>query len=207
MQIFYWPRIHDLIEIEQNLKEGVVLAGYTDTVLGLFANSNKEGFSRLNYAKNREKKPYICLVDTPEKAKKLIDTKDYDLLFKIAPCIWPGPITVIFQVSDQYSFVSEDSTIAIRIPNHEHILRLLNNFEALFSTSANVHGKPIATKFTEIDESIKSHLGGFIEDSKENQKKSTPSTIIRVERNKIIILRGELSQEIKPKLIDAGFVF
>lgn len=207
MQIFYWHRLHDLIDIEQNLKKGAVLAGYTDTVLGLFAHGTKEGFLALNSAKNREKKPYICLVGTPEKAKKLINPKDYGLLINIAPYIWPGPITAIFHVSPEYNFVSENNTIAIRIPNHPHLLKLLENFDTLFSTSANISGQPTPTNLTELDESIKSHLGGFIEDNKASKKKITPSTIIRVEENKIVIVRGELTEEVKQTLINAGFVF
>lgn len=204
MQIFYWSGLHDLIDIEQNLKKGAVLAGHSDTVIGLFAQCSKEGLLALNYVKNREKKPYICLVDTPQKAQKLINSKDHELLSKIAPSIWPGPITAIFQVSPDYNFVSEDGTVAIRIPNHPPLLKLLARFDALFSTSANISGKPTPVNLVEIEDSIKLHLGGFIEEHR--GRKNTPSTIIRFEKNKIIMLRGDLEKETKQKIIDAGFV-
>jgi L-threonylcarbamoyladenylate synthase len=207
MRIFYWDRIHDLIEIERVLKNSEIIAGYTDTVIGLFANTSPQAFSNLNFIKNREKKPYICLVNTVEKVQKLINPLDHSLLEKLAPLIWPGPITVIFRVSKRYQYAAtNEGTIAIRIPNHKELLELLEYFDGLFSTSANISGQATPSCFEELDEEIKSKISGFVESKEKGKKNIIPSTIIKVEKSEIVVLRGNLSQDMKQKLIDAGFV-
>lgn len=200
MRLFYWDFLEDLEVAVQCLKEGHVLAGETDTVIGLFAECSNEGIKKLDLIKGRGNKPYIFLVSDLQRAKKIVDSTCHDLLGTVAEVVWPGPVTVIIKASNQYLYATgQDGTIAIRIPDNHRLRLLLENFDALFSTSANKHQEPVPQSVSEINPELLKHIGGIIA-FKEEQGKREPSTIIRVTHDTIEVVRGKLSSELIKKL-------
>ncbi len=113
--------------IVEELQRGCVIAGDTDTVPGLLAPLSERGFKSLNLIKGRFEKPYLVLTDSPEKLTKFVDFPlDPYVRVLIEQC-WPGPLTIIFKAKAALpSYIkSVDGTIAIRIPKHAGLLKVL----------------------------------------------------------------------------------
>lgn len=187
---------HDNIDlIKQELLLGRVVVGTGDTVLGLLANTTPAGFASLNGIKQRADKPYIVLIDNIDKLKYFVpDEPSQAVRFLLQNC-WPGPLTVIFQAKpDLPDFLtSSDHKIAIRIPNHVGLLRLLSNFEGLFSTSANLAGAPVPALPAQLDPKITNNIELIVLDSynlSESVPGNLPSTILDVSGPQIKLIRA-----------------
>lgn len=67
----------------------------------------------------------------------------------LARAFWPGPLTIVLPI-DQTTIPNEVranlSTIAVRMPNHEAALELIKQSGPLVMPSANLSGRPSATK-------------------------------------------------------------
>jgi L-threonylcarbamoyladenylate synthase len=138
----------------QYLKDGNVVAFPTETVYGLGADINNEkALSEIFKLKGRPAdNPLIVHISkvsqlahlaaiVPEEAHKLIE------LF------WPGPLTLIFKAQDNISnlVTAGLETVAVRLPNHQLALKLLDCFGApLAAPSANISGKPSSTKYQNV---------------------------------------------------------
>jgi len=84
---------------------------------------------------------------------------------------------------------SKKGTIALRVPDHTGLQKLLPHFTGLFSTSANIGGNPIPRTIEEIDERIVKQIACVVLDKKEKQVTSLPSTIIDCSGNNITVVR------------------
>jgi len=208
MHLFYWDFLEDLEELKQRLKGGSVIAGETDTIIGLFAQCSHDTFKKLNEIKGRSNKPYIFLVSDIKKAKKLVDSACYELLDTVGAIVWPGQVTVIMKANnDEYSYAAaSDGTIAIRVPDNQKIRVFLDDFDALFSTSANKHQEPTPQLLEYIDPELLKYIDALVV-FKERQAAQRSSTIIRVDKNNITVIRGMLCSKIAEALKRAGFVF
>jgi len=67
--------------------------------------------------------------------------------------------------------------------------QLLAYLPGLFSTSANISGKPIPQTINEVDERIVSQVAYAVIDKKEKAHKSIPSTIIDCSGERIVVVR------------------
>jgi L-threonylcarbamoyladenylate synthase len=133
----------------------------------------------LNSIKGRIDKPYIVLVSCTEKAIKFSADFKKPFVQLLVQHYWPGPLTMIVKAhANMPTYLrSKDGTIAIRVPSHKKLQKVLEHFDGLFSTSANKAGEPIPHKVTLIDPSIKKYLALLVEEEKNQQ---IPSTIIDV---------------------------
>lgn len=205
MRLFYWDFLEDLVTLKQYFDAYRIVAGETDTVIGLFARCSPETFQKLDEIKKRHYKPYIFLVSDVNKAKNIIDPVFHDLLHCVGSIVWPGPITIVIPASHAYAYATAvDGTIAIRVPCNEAIRSFLKHFDALFSTSANTHQNPIPKTIADIDPEIITHVDALVA-FKESGEVRQPSTIIRVTRDTIEVIRGALQTEMINKLKRNGF--
>lgn len=180
MNSLYWNN-HDFEHlIELLLKKNRIIVASTDTVLGLLGQLSLEVFQNLNEIKRRPSdQPHLILVDSIDKIKKMVHQDQHDLVDSMA-VHWPNPLTVIFKAhSDLPSFLkTKEETIAVRIPRHDGLLRLLSHFEGLFSTSANKHKEPIPLTIKDLDPVIVASCDAIIKEKDVIEYPSIPSTII-----------------------------
>jgi len=177
------------------IRNGGVAVFPTDTVYGLGCNPyNSNAVKKIYEIKSREKiKSLPVLAYSLEIVKKITYVDSFTE--KIIRRYWPGPLTLILKLTDEKlkKSLKLDDKIAIRIPDSECILKLLEKCNLLVGTSANISGN---TSFTDPDECIKNIKnydiflnGGTITSKGE-------STIIEIKNETIEIIReGILKKE------------
>jgi len=134
------------------IQRGNIIAAPTDTVYGLLANAaNENAVKKIYAAKNRPaEKPMPIFVKNMAMAKKLalILPKQQELL----ETKWPGKFTAVLRRNPNAKiFGVDDKTIALRIPFNRFINSLLETLNLpVTGTSANISGKPSATKIDDV---------------------------------------------------------
>lgn len=186
----WWQDEQTISSLEKSLKADQCSITSTDTILGLIAPLTEHGFEKLNAIKGgRQNKPYLILISSPQKLESFVETSL--LSIKISDLIercWPGPVTFIFKARPDWPrhLVSEQGTIALRCPKHPGLLRLLESFDGLFSTSANKSGQEPPQTLDQIDLSILEQINMIIMDKDRIPGQNLPSTILDVSDGKTI---------------------
>lgn len=188
--------VNSLVNILNNSGIAVIP---TDTIYGLVGDATNENvIKKVFLIKQRENsKPLLILISNFDMLKKYVKNIS-SLELGIINKFWPGPLTIIFQNKKNLSDVltANKSEIAIRMPNDERLLDLINKLDKpIIATSANIAHKKTITSIDLLEDKIKNNVdyiydGGFLEDN--------PSTIIKVINNKVTIVRdGIISKDIK----------
>lgn len=171
------------------LQNEIILAP-SDTVWGLCGSATREAFEKLNKLKVRNEKPYLLL------AASVADIRQYayipESMEDLLAQIWPGPVTVVFRAlpTAPAYMVGQEGTIAFRIPKHEGLQTLLKSMPLLFSTSANVSGKPVPDMFNQIDSNLKELVAAcIIPETTEGKQSVVPSTIIDLSKGYLALIR------------------
>ena len=109
----------------------------------------------------------------------------------------PGKLTILFKKNTKISNIitSGSEFVGIRIPDNKDLIKIIQMVgKPLISTSANIAKKATITKIKEIEPELLQNVS-YVEDG--GIINSTPSSIIRIENNKINVLRkGTISDEI-----------
>ena len=104
-----------------------------------------------------------------------------------------NPLTIIYQNAKNIAknVIAEDGTVAIRIPDDDFCINLIKMFEKpIVSTSANISSEKSPVNFAEISSEIKKQSDYIVKWRQEDNSKSKPSTIIKIEiDNKITVIR------------------
>lgn len=189
----------DINEIINTILNGELVILKTDTIYGIIADAtNKESIQKVYEVKQRSyDKPLIILISDLEMLNKY--TRDInELEYYLIKKYWPGPLTMILKKSTLVNnmITSNLDTVGIRYPKDENLLEIIRKLNRpIISTSANISNEDNVININLIDESIKSKVK-YIYDSGEINK--VASTIIKVDNNKINILRnGCLEETIK----------
>lgn len=172
----------------------------TDTVFGLGAHAlKKDAIEKIYEIKGRNRnKPINILISDIDKldyiVEPLTETEE-----KLANYWWPGPLTLVLNLKESkknlYSFVKNDGTIGVRIPNNEKIRELIRKAGGIIATtSVNFSGEEPATSISDIDKKIINAVDYVVDFNEFSIKK--PSTVVEVKGKKIEILReGALMME------------
>jgi L-threonylcarbamoyladenylate synthase len=179
----------------QVIKKGGIVVFPTDTVYGIGCNPyNTNAVEKIYEIKSREKiKSLPVLAYSLDTVKEIarIDT----FTEKIIKKYWPGPLTLILELTDKKlkKSLNLDNKIAVRIPDSKCTLKLLEKCGLLVGTSANISGSPPSTDPKECLKNITNYdvflNGGTITSKGE-------STIIEIENEEIKIIRkGVLKKE------------
>ena len=186
--------IDNLVSI---LKEGGIAVIPNDTVYGIICDAlNINSINKIYELKNRDySKPMIVLVSSIKMLKKCCVNIN-ELEEKIINKYLPGELTIILKKSNYIPDIVSKNTLGIRIPNDKNLIEIINKLNRpIVSTSANISSKKSITSIDLLEDSIKNNVD-FIYDGGIIDRK--PSTIIKVENNKIIFLReGNLVEKIK----------
>jgi tRNA threonylcarbamoyl adenosine modification protein (Sua5/YciO/YrdC/YwlC family) len=169
----------------------------TDTVYGIAADAfEADAVTRLLEAKGRgrEMPPPVLIssvttVDAlitglPEYARALIEE------------FWPGPLTIIGrqQGSLKWDLGETRGTVAVRMPDHDLALEILERTGPLAVSSANTTGRPPATTAAEAEEMLGDSVGVIIDAGP--TPGVVPSTIVAVTGTRPKVLReGVLSRD------------
>jgi L-threonylcarbamoyladenylate synthase len=170
----------------------------TDTIYGIGCDVyNVAALKKIAEIKRRKDlQPYLIFVNSYEMIEEyaIIQTESLDLLHKH----WPGPLTVLFKprkILSRY-ILGNVNKIAIRIPDNEFCLKLLNAYgKPITSTSANLHCIP-QQDFKKITDLFKDEVDVIIYDGEVNS--TQPSTIIDLSEGEMKVLR-EGKVKINPK--------
>lgn len=209
VRTLYWYDDDAISEICKVMRCGGVVAGSSDTVFGLLASIDDEGRARLDEIKGRQDKPYILLVASIEQAKKYVDEACLLQIENFLKKYWPGPLTVIFRAKKgaPACLLSPEGTVAIRVPKHEGLQKLLACTGPLFSTSANRAGEPVPESIDDLDPAILEKVGAVVLDRTLKKRSSlpVPSTIIDASGAEIKVVReGAFSKKDLTSLLGAG---
>ena len=177
------------------IEDGGVIIFPTDTVYGIGCNPyDTNAVKKIYEIKSREKIKSLPVLASSIQIVKQISIID-EFTEKIIKKYWPGPLTLILKLKDKNlkKSLNLEDKIAVRIPNSECTLKLLNKCNLLVGTSANVSGDSSFTDPQECMKNVKNYDvfvdGGTITSKGE-------STIIEIENEKIHIIReGALKKE------------
>ena len=184
--------IRKSVEIIEN---GGVIIFPTDTVYGIGCNPyDANAVKKIYEIKSREKMKSLPVLASSIEIVKQISIID-EFTEKIIKKYWPGQLTLILKLKDENlkKSLNLEDKIAVRVPNSECTLKLLNKCNLLVGTSANVSGYSSFTDPQECMKNVKNYDvfvdGGTITSKGE-------STIIEIENEKIHVIReGALKKE------------
>lgn len=164
----------------------------TDTVYGIGCDfSNTVSLNNLYKAKVRDySKPINILVSRKDmiyKYVKNVSSIEETLINKF----WPGPLTIIFNKTDLVPdlLTAGLNTVGIRMPNNKVCLDLIDTLgKPLATSSANISNEEPTNYINEnLIKKFKNKVDFILDSGKIDS--GIPSTIIKVESNKINILR------------------
>ena len=183
----------NIARIVCEVQNGGVCAVPADTVYGLVALASS---AKKVYALKGRDKSVPLLYNVPSLAAMKKVAKLSKLEEELVRTYMPGELTLALRVREGLEIpTADDGTIGIRIPSGASIRYVLRKIgEPLISTSANKSGHPPALSAKDTQETFP-HL--LILDSEENLS-GIPSTIAKVEKGKVNILRqGKVKVKVK----------
>jgi L-threonylcarbamoyladenylate synthase len=172
-----------LADVAARIRGGAVFIYPTETIYGIGGRYDRDDvYSRIISAKVRPpENPFILIGGTVECFAPLSLTFT-PVAERLADAFWPGLLTLVLPGADSKS-------VAVRVSDHPFIAALAGHFPwPLFSTSANISGKPyqpapdaiFATIGDRVDFMIDAGLLPY----------SLPSTVARVENDgRVAVLR------------------
>lgn len=188
----FWGDSFSIERLAAVLRDGGVAIGSSDTVFGLISNLKCSSKNTLDSIKKRFDKPYLILIPRGAKLENFVDPAGLSRIESLAEKCWPGPVTLICAAHpDLPGFMKgTEGTVALRMPDHEGLQKLLIHFEGLFSTSANISGQPVPDTIEEVDPAILGRCAALVLDSPAgNEISKAPSTILDCTGEEVKVVR------------------
>jgi len=182
----------DILNCLRVLQSGGLILYPSDTIWGIGCDAtNSEAVKKVYRLKKRpDQKSMIILVDSEKEISEYVSQPDLEI-FNYLKSV-KKPTTVIYQgvVGLAAELINDDGTVAIRICKKEFCNQLVERFgRPIVSTSANISGDPFPKNFSEISAEIKSGVDYVVQYRQDDNSVSEPSTLIKWEKGKPIILR------------------
>ena len=179
-------------KIVKEIKQGNLVIIPTDTVYGISADmTNENAIKKVYKAKNRDKsKPLILLVNSVDMLRKYTEKLSV-LEEEIIKKYLPGKLTLLLHKNNKVSdeITSGSNLVGIRIPDNKELIKIIDKIgNPIISTSANISGKTTITNPKEIEKEMLKHIS-YVEDA--GTINNEPSSIIKIENEKIIVIRKE----------------
>lgn len=179
-----------------HLLDGGVVAYPTETVWGLGAlNRRPEALAHVIKLKGREvAKGMSLLVADIAMAEEVAFISDQRIK-RFLQIVWPGPLTVVLKARPVVDPLVHGGTgeVGLRLSSHHLVQKLMVMLsEPLTTTSANESGQASARSRAELAW-LPMNVGILGQEESEGIK---PSTVIRIEADKIFLLReGAIARE------------
>lgn len=202
--MIYWGAPQTISILKSELDQDRIILASGDTVLGLWGRVTSPVFEALNALKQRHDKPYLLVIGSLDKLENFIDQELSEQILNLIRTCWPGPVTLIFKARSDLPrwILSPNGTIALRIPDHSGLLELLQQYDGLFSTSANIHAKPIPESLALIDSIILNNVAAVCVEPHQLVYQQNPSTILDCSSGSIQVVRqGAFPSEILRDLL------
>jgi L-threonylcarbamoyladenylate synthase len=185
---------HEINNAALHLKQGNVVIYPTDTLwaIGCTADNDKAIEKIFNIKKRNIKKSFIILVDSLYLLDQLIylSNKERKIINK-----YKKPLTIIYnKIKTNHSIsqllINKNKTLAIRVTKNFFCKKIINILQKpIISTSANISNSGILPdSYNKIPCIIKNKVD-YIVNLYKKKKFYKPSTIVKVDNNKIIIIR------------------
>lgn len=185
---------HEINNAALHLKKGNVVIYPTDTLwaIGCTADNDKAIEKIFNIKKRNIKKSFIILVDSLYLLDQLIylSNKERKIINK-----YKKPLTIIYnKIKTNHSIsqllINKNKTLAIRVTKNFFCKKIINILQKpIISTSANISNSGILPdSYNKIPCIIKNKVD-YIVNLYKKKKFYKPSTIVKVDNNKIIIIR------------------
>ncbi len=190
-------------KIVKALDEGKVVAFPTETVMGLAVDAfNFEAYEKLINVKNRPlNKAFPFVVKNINEIEKYACVDER--IYKVASNFLPGPLTIILKKKESIpSFITaRKDTIAIRVPDDDVVLKILNDFnKPILLTSANKSGENAALNSVDCYEIFKNEIEYIVEGC---SVLNVASTIVDMSSEEIKIIReGKIKLEDIKKILE-----
>lgn len=180
------------------LKNGEVVAFPTETVYGLGACIfNEEAIQKVFDVKGRPiDNPLIAHICDLDQLSKIARDIPQDF-YRLAKVFFPGPLTIVLKRNPKVPDIVSGGldTIAVRMPSHpiaNELIRLVG--EPLVAPSANLSGKPSATRAEHVMDDLSGKISGVIDGGP--TEIGIESTVISLISEQPVILRhGNVQQE------------
>lgn len=186
------------------LKGGGLVAFPTETVYGLGADALNESAAGKTYAaKGRPSdNPLIVHIARNEDLSHIVAEIPKGT-WELADAFWPGPLTMIFQKSDQvpYGTTGGLETVAVRMPSDEIARKLILAGGGYVSgPSANTSGRPSPTTAAHVAQDLDGKIEMIIDGG--SASIGVESTILDMTVTPPMILRpGAVTQEMMEEVI------
>lgn len=159
----------------------------TDTVYGLVCRAADQlAVAKLYDLKHREGKPGTVIAASVDQLTELGLKARY---LKAVEQFWPGAVSVIIPCSDPaLSYLHQSKySLAVRIPDNQDLLTLLQQTGPLLTSSANNPGESVANTVSAAKDYFGSTVDFYVDGGDLSGHK--PSTLIRIVDDAIEILR------------------
>lgn len=161
----------------------------TETFYGLAADPwNEEACARVFAIKGREAdKALPVLVASASDLAGLGVTASPAALERVA-AIWPAPLTAVFALTTPLPCTSGERSLAVRVPAHPELRRLLARTGPLTGTSANRSGEPPARTAAAVGAALGNAIDVLVDGGE--TPGGLPSTIVDVRVDPPAVLRA-----------------
>jgi L-threonylcarbamoyladenylate synthase len=179
------------------LKQGSVVAFPTETVYGLGATLfNEKAIQQIFHAKKRPSdNPLIVHIGTREQLPRVV-REVCAAAHALIEAFFPGPLTLILPKHPSVSplVTAGLDTVAIRMPAHPLAQKLIECVgEPLVAPSANLSGRPSATRPEHVIEDFKGVIAGLLDGGECHL--GIESTILLVSPTPVILRPGVIRRE------------
>ena len=188
----------DLLEAKKILEKEELVAIPTETVYGLAGNIYSEkAIKKIFQTKERPLfNPLIVHIASTDKLKEIVSEIPKKAQ-QLADAFWPGSLTLVLKKNAHIpdSITAGKDTVAVRVPNHELTLRLLQILDfPLAAPSANPFGSISPTTAEHVADYFPNDLEMVLQGG--NCTNGIESTIIGFENNNPVLYRlGSISVE------------
>lgn len=173
-------------EAAQKIASGQVGVFPVDTVYGIVASANRpESVSRFYKLKQRTDKPGTLIAGNVD---QLIDLGIGRESIEQASIYWPNPTSVVLPVPGVLNYLSlGKSTLAVRIPADETLLKILLTTGPIITSSANRPGEPTVTQINQAVEIFGSQVDFYVDGGDYSGRQ--PSTVVVLDSDGVNVLR------------------
>ena len=177
----------------KTIEDGGTVVFPTDTVYGIGCDPyNQKSVELLYSIKKREPSKLFPVLGFSKKVLSdiAIFNKHAD---KIAEKFWPGGVTLVLKIKDKKikKILNLDEKIAVRVPNNECVLSILEKLKLIIGTSANFSGSKSSNDPDECFRNFSGYNlfldGGIIQSKGE-------STIIEIDKTIKVLRQGIISK-------------
>jgi L-threonylcarbamoyladenylate synthase len=199
---------------------GGLVAFPTETVYGIACQAKRDSLIRLNAIKKRNtQKPYSLHISQKNEVRKYVPTIGLKAN-KLIRNAWPGPLTIVFELSEQdinkqqkllnketIENLYMNNSIGIRCPDNSiasMLLHLVNG--SVVAPSANIADEEPATDAEQVLAKFSGQIELVLDAGPCRFKKS--STVVRIDKGKLEILRsGFYTESDLAALSEVKFLF